>query len=63
MVDKGLKNEVIAVTLPLFDVLTVVEKNGIEKGVEHIRAKVRNDKHIKRSDKKLFEEYLDGYLK
>ena len=40
--------------LPLFDFLTVVEWDDMEKGVEYIRAKVLEDKSIKRCEKMLF---------
>jgi hypothetical protein len=52
-----------AIILPLFDFLTVVDKEDIEKGVEYIRMKVMEDKPIKRVDKKIFQENLDGYFK
>jgi hypothetical protein len=52
-----------AIILPLFDFLTVVDKEDIEKGVEYIRIKVMEDKSIKRGDKMIFEEYLDAYFK
>ena len=44
MVEKGLKNDVIAVVLPLFDFLTVVKRDDIEKGVEYIRMRVLGEK-------------------
>jgi hypothetical protein len=37
MVEKGFKNEAIAVILPMFDFLTIVDRNEMEKGVEYIR--------------------------
>ena len=46
--------------LQFFDFLTVVEQDDMEKGVEYIRAKVPEDKSIKRCEKRLFEEYLDS---
>jgi hypothetical protein len=63
MVDRGSKNEVIAVILPLFDFLIVVDQDDMEKGVEYIRAKVLEEKSIKRCDKRIFEDYLDCYFK
>jgi hypothetical protein len=52
-----------AIILPLFDILTLVDKEDIEKGVEYIQIKVMEDKSIKRGDKMIFEEYLDAYFK
>ena len=63
MVDRGFKNEVILVILPLLDFLTVINREGMEKGVEYIRCRVHNKKGIKRCDKKLFDNYLDNYFK
>jgi hypothetical protein len=62
MVDKGFKSEVIAVTLQLFDVLTVIDREDIKKRKEYIRESALEEKSIKRSNKKLFEEYLDNYF-
>ncbi len=55
--------DVIALILPLFDFLTIIKKEDMEKVVEYIRSKVLEDKRVKRCDKKLFEEYLDDYFK
>ena len=62
MVDKGFKSEVIAVTLQLFDVLTVIDREDIKKGVEYTKDKALKINSIKRSNKKLFEEYQDNYF-
>ncbi len=63
MVDKGFTTDVIALILPLFDFLTLIKKEDMEKAMEYIRPNVLEDKRIKRCDKKLFEEYLDDYFK
>ncbi len=63
MVDRGYKNEVILVILPLFDFLTVINREDMEKGVEYIWSRVHNEKDVKRCDKKLFDDYLDNYFK
>ena len=63
MVDKGFTTNVIALILPLFDFLTIIKKEDMEKAMEYIRSKVLEDKRIKRCDKQLFEEYLDDYFK
>ena len=63
MVDRGFKNDVILVILPLFDFLTVIDREDMEKGVEYIRSSVHDKKDIKRCDKKLFDGYLDYYFK
>ena len=63
MVDRGFKNDVILIILPLFDFLTVIDREDMEKGVEYIRSRVHNTKDIKRCDKKLFDGYLDNYFK
>ena len=60
---QGIKNDVIAIVLPLFDFLTVVKRGDIEKGVEYIRMRVVDEKSFKRGDKKLFQEFLDGYFR
>ena len=44
-----------AVILPLFNFLTVMERDDMEMGVEYVRAKVLEDKSIKRYEKRLFE--------
>ena len=49
--------------MPLFNFLTVAEQDDMEKGVEYIGDKVLEDKSIKRCEKRLFEEYLDCYVK
>ena len=63
MVDKGFTTDVIALILPLFDFLTIIKKDNMEKVVEYTRSKVLEDERVKRCHKKLFEEYLDDYLK
>ncbi len=63
MVDRGFKNDVILFILPLFDFLTVIDREDMEKGVEYITSRVHNIKDIKRCDKKLFDDYLDNYFK
>lgn len=47
-IDRGLKNDVIAVILPLFDFLMVAGRDDMEMGVESISSKVLENKHMKR---------------
>ncbi len=54
MVDKGFTTDVIALILPLFDFLTLIKKEDMEKVVEYVRSKVLEDKRVKRCDKKIF---------
>ncbi len=63
MVDEGFTTDVIALILPLFDFLTIIKKDNMEKVVEYTRSKVLEDERVKRCHKKLFEEYLDDYFK
>ncbi len=63
MVDKGFMTDVIVLILRLFDFLTIIKKDDMEKVVEYIRLKVLDDKRVKRCHKKLFEEYFDDYFK
>ncbi len=46
----------------MFDFLTIIKKDDMEKVVEYI-TKVLEDKRVKRCHRKLFEEYLDDYFK
>ena len=46
----------------MFDFLTVINRNDIEKGVEYIRENVKAKKDLKKSDKKLFDDFLDQYF-
>ena len=69
MVDRGFKNDVILVILPFFDLLTVIDREDMEKGVEYIRSRVHNSKDVKQGDKKLnyfkktlVDEKIDRYV-
>ena len=62
MIEKGFKKESVAILLPMFDFLTVVDRSDIERGVEYIREKVHSGKDLKKSEKKLFDEFLDQYF-
>ena len=62
MIEKGFKKETVAILLPMFDFLTVVDRNDIERGVEYIREKVKGCKDLKKSEKKLFDEFLEQYF-
>jgi hypothetical protein len=59
MIGKGFKKETVAILLPMFDFLTVINRNDIERGVEYIREKVNGGKDLKKSEKKLFNKFLD----
>ena len=62
MVERGLRKDVIRAVLPLFDVLTVIKKEDIRKGVEYIREMVQKTKGLKRCDKKQIDEFLNSYF-
>jgi hypothetical protein len=62
LIEKGFKRETVAILLPMFDFLTVINRNDIEKGVEYIRENVKAKKDLKKSDKKLFDDFLDQYF-
>ena len=62
MIEKGFKKETVAILLPMFDFLTVVDRNDIERGVEYIREKVNSGKDLKKSEKRMFDEFLDEYF-
>ena len=62
MIEKGFKKETVAILLPMFDFLTVINRNDIERGVESIREKVNGVKDLKKSEKKMFDEFLDQYF-
>ena len=62
MIEIGFKKETVVILLPMFDFLTVVDRNDIERGVEYIREKVNGGKDSKKRAKKLFDEFLDQYF-
>ena len=62
MIEKGFKKEMVAILLPMFDFLRVINRNGIERGVEYIREKVNGGKDLKKSEKILLDKFLDQYF-
>ena len=62
MIERGFGKETVAILLPMFDFLTVIDKDDITRGVEYIRECVRTGKGLKRAEKKLFDEFLDQYF-
>ena len=55
-------SNVIKEILPMFDFLTVVEKGHIRKGVEYIRDCASKCGVLKKSDRILFDQYIDEYF-
>ncbi len=55
-------NDIIKEILPMFDVLTVIDKGDIRKGVEFIRENVNKGVKLKKDDRIMFERYLDDYF-
>ncbi len=62
MIEWGLDKDFIRTVLPLFDFLTVIKKEDIQKGVEYIRDMVQKTKGLKRSEKKQFNDFLNTYF-
>ena len=55
-------NDIIKEILPMFDVLTVIDKGDIRKGVEFIRKNVTKGVKLKKDNRIMFERYLDDYI-
>jgi hypothetical protein len=51
MIEKGFKKEKVAILLLMFDFLTVINRNDIERGIEYISGKVNGGKDLKKSEK------------
>ena len=47
MIERGFGKETVAILLPMFDFLTVIDKDDITRGVEYIRECVRTGKGLK----------------
>jgi hypothetical protein len=47
LIERGFKKESVVTFLPLFDVLTVIGKEDIARGVEFIRERVQVDESFK----------------
>ena len=47
MIERGFGKETVAILLPMFDFLTVIDKDDIMRGVEYIRECVRTGKGLK----------------
>ena len=62
MIERGFGKETVAILLPMFDFLTVIDKDDITRVVEYIRECVRTGKGLKRAEKKLFDDFLDQYF-
>ena len=62
MVNKGLTSKVVALILPEFDFLIVIDRADMDKGVEYIKEIVLGNKRIKRRDKIIFKDYWSFIL-
>ncbi len=51
MIERGFGKETVAILLPMFDFLTVIDKDDIMRGVKYIRECVRAGKGLKGADK------------
>jgi len=62
LVEKGFHRDMIKEVLPLFDFLTVIKKEDINKGIQYIREMVNKNKGLKRCDKRQFDDFLNSYF-